>query len=301
MTWCDATLGLDPAAEAMTQEELVQAEARLAALPLADLVRGWREAGKVGLRERTSGVHRFSMYFDRLGHDDPERALAFIEAMVTDEPDDALVALMAQDKLLSQLVHFNAARVIDGLEALAARLPRLRWLLGALAWAFRGGMVEDPAVARRLCALADEDAYKAWEADHKAGRESVDFTALPPTELARHWVVLTAYSPLERERDDNAAALFDHQWELGKDEPERALALVKEIVRIEAHPRMLGLLAAGLVEDLLAAHGPAVIDAIEAEAHGNLRFRQMLAGVWTSGIDPQVAERLDNAIAITAT
>jgi hypothetical protein len=60
-------------------------------------------------------------------------------------------------------------------------------------------------------------------------------------------------------------------------------------------------LAAGLVEDLLVAHGPAVIDAIEKEARASLRFRQMLAGVWTSGVDPQVARRLDNAIALAAT
>lgn len=293
MTWCDETLGLDPAAEGMTQEQLASANARLAALPILDLVRGWREAGTLGPRTRTPGVHCFSTYFDRLGHGDPARSLAFIEAVLTHEPDDALVAPLAQEKFLSQLVYYNGARVIDGLEEAAGRLPRLRWLLGALAWAFRGGMVEDAAIAGRLRALADETAFKAWEAKHKAGLEGIDFTVLPPAELARHWVRLTACSPVERERDGNAATLFDYQWELGKEEPVRALALVTEIVRIEEDPRLLGLLAAGLVEDLLVAHGPAVIDAIEKGARGSLRFRQMLAGVWTSGVDPQVAQRLE--------
>jgi Family of unknown function (DUF6869) len=301
MTWCDERLGLDPAADEMTQERLAQAEAKLAALSLADLVRGWREVGTVGLRARTSGCHCFSMYFDRVGHDDPERALAFIEGVVTQEPNDGQVALLAQEKLLSQLLHFNAARVVDGLEAAAGRLPRLRWLLGAFAWGFRGGMLEDKDIARRLAAVADEAAYKAWEDDYKAGRERIDFAALSPTELAQHWVELTAYSPLERERDDNAMALFDYQWELAKDDPQRALALVIEIVQIEQHPRMLGLLAAGLVEDLLVAHGPDVIDAIEVEARGNPRFRQMLSGVWTSRVDPAVAERLAAAIGMAAT
>jgi len=232
------------------------------------------------------------MYFDRLGHEDPERALAFIEAAVTQEPNDALVALLAQEKLLSQLLHFNAARVVDGLEAAAQRLPRLRWLLGAFAWGFRGGMLEDKDIARRLEVIADEAAYKAWDDDYKAGRKRIDFAALSAEELAQHWVELTAYSPLERERDDNAMALFDYQWELAKSDPQRALVLIIEVVRIEQHPRMLGLLAAGLVEDLLVAHGPDVIDAIEVEARGSLRFRQMLSGVWTSRVDPAVAERL---------
>jgi Family of unknown function (DUF6869) len=299
MTWCDETLGLDPAADEMTPEQLAAANARLAALPLTDLVRGWREVGTVGQRDRTQGVYSFSMYFDRLGHDDPERALAFIEAMVTHEPDDALLALVAQEKLLGQLLHFNAARVVDGLEAAAARLPRLRWLLGAYAWGFRGSMIEDKDIARRLSAVADEEAYKAWEEDYKSGYERIDFAALTPAEVARHWVVLTAYSPLERERDDNAMALFDYQWELGKDDPEGALALVKEVVRIEEHPRMLGLLAAGLTEDLLVAHGPAVIDAVEAEARGHERFRQVLVGVWTSRVDPEVVARLEALMTAT--
>src|SRR5258708_26745792 len=140
MNWCDHRLGLDSAAH-MMQESLARAEVRVAALPLADLVRGWREVGSVGLREQTPGTHCFDMYFDRLGHDDPERAFAFVEADVASEPDNALVALLADGKLLPQLLHFSGGRVIGTLEESAARLPRLRWLLGAIAWSFRGGLV----------------------------------------------------------------------------------------------------------------------------------------------------------------
>ena len=212
--------------------------------------------------------------------------------MVVAEPEEALVALLAQEKLLGQLIHFNDVRVIDGLEAATARLPRLRWLLGAFAWSFRGGTMEDKEIARRLAAIADEAAYKAWEQAYKAGRERIDFAVLTPSELARHWVVLTAYSPLARERDDNAMALFDYQWALAQEDPQRALALAIEIARIEEHPGMLAILAAGLLEDLLVAHGPDVIDAVEAEARSNARFRLLLSGVWISRFDPAVAERL---------
>jgi hypothetical protein len=293
MTWCDQRLGLDPAADETTPEDLAQVEARLRALPVEELVRAWREVSALSRRARTPGSYCFSLYFDRLGQDDPHRALAFIEAMVVDEPNDALVALLAQEKLLGQLIHFNDVPVIDHLEVAAARLPRLRWLLGAFVWSFRPGMMEDKEIARRLAAIADDAAYKAWELAYKAGRERIDFAALTPSELARHWVVLTAYSPLERERDDNAMALFDYQWELAREDPQRALALAVEIARIEEHPGMLAILAAGLLEDLLVAHGPDVIDAVEAEARGDdARFRLLLSGVWISRVDPAVAERL---------
>src|SRR5262245_56066123 len=158
MNWCDQTLGIDRATD-MTQESRAQVDARLARLPMADLVRGWREKSIVTLREQTRGTHCFDMYFDRLGHDDPERALAFLEAEVTSEPNEAIGALVAQDKLVTELLHFNAARVAGGLEEAAARLPRLRWLFGAIAWSLRSTMVTDKAIARRLLALADEGAY----------------------------------------------------------------------------------------------------------------------------------------------
>src|SRR5262249_48163425 len=116
MNWCDHRLGLQPAAD-MMQASLAPAEAKLATLPLCDLVRGWREVGTVGLREPPPGPFCFDMYFARLGHDAPGRALPFIEPGVAAEPNDALVALVADGKLLSQPLHYTPARVVDVLEA----------------------------------------------------------------------------------------------------------------------------------------------------------------------------------------
>jgi hypothetical protein len=98
-------------------------------------------------------------------------------------------------------------------------------------------------------------------------------------------------------RDDNASTLFDYQGDLVKEEPERALALILEILRIEQNPRLLGLLAAGLLEDLLVCKGAVVIDAVEREARGNLAFRQLLTGVYYSSVDDDVAERINRATA----
>lgn len=45
-------------------------------------------------------------------------------------------------------------------------------------------------------------------------------------------------------------------------------------------------IAAGALEDIIADHGPAVIERVEELARGSARFRYMLSGVWTRGQDP---------------
>ena len=93
--------------------------AELASLPMDDLVRGWREQATTSLRDQTPGTHAFHMYFDRLAHHQPERAVFFIEAMLVQEPDDALIALMVESKLVGQLLHFHGPRVARSLQELA--------------------------------------------------------------------------------------------------------------------------------------------------------------------------------------
>jgi hypothetical protein len=289
MGWCDDRLDLDPTL-GLTHDSLQECEDKLATVPLADLVRGWREMNTTGMRDGTSGTYAFAMYFDRLGHSDPDRALAFVAAVVADEPDQALVVMLARGKLLMQLLHNHAPRVVAELEAAGQASLRMRWLLGAIAWTFRGGMISDDGSARRLLAVADEAAFKAWERRSKAGREKIDFPALAVVDLAQAWIA--ERSPLARERDDQWSDLFEYQRHLAGEEPQRALALVTEIVRIEQDPMMLSVLSAGLLEDLLVGNGRAVIDAVEAEATGNPRFQQVLRGVWLSSADPDVAERI---------
>src|SRR5437763_11752686 len=126
MSWCDAKLGLEPDAE-LTRELLVETGDKIAGLPIADLVRAFHEIQTVNFTQRTTGIYCFDMYFDRLGHDDPARALSFIIAAVELEPDDAIVAMLAKGKLLMQLLHGAAEHVVAGLEV-AAESARLCWL-----------------------------------------------------------------------------------------------------------------------------------------------------------------------------
>lgn len=123
---------------------------------------------------------------------------------------------------------------------------------------------------------------------------------MPTAELAPLWVAITARSDIDKERDDNASALFDYQYELVNNDPLRALDLVTAIVAIEDNPNVLGLLAAGMLQDLLPAEGGPVIDAVVAEAERSPHFRDLLRGAWFSGLNADVIERLDKAPKLTA-
>jgi hypothetical protein len=59
---------------------------------------------------------------------------------------------------------------------------------------------------------------------------------------------------------------------------------------------VLGVLAAGPLEDLIHDRGDAFIDRIELQARQDRAFRQLLNGVWESG-SPEVWARVDRACA----
>jgi hypothetical protein len=285
MGWCEERLGFPQGAERVADGPTAdEVDARLAALPVDDLMRGWREASTTGLKDQTPATYALHTYFDRLAYHRPERALAFIEAELANEKDDAMVALIAEGKLLGQLLHFHAPRVAKPLQEMALRQPRLRWLLGGAAWGIGGGMVKHADAKRRLLSIADERAYRAWKEKHKVGREIIDFASLSVEELAPLWVELTARSDLDKARDDNASAMFDFQCELVRDDPLKAFALVKAILATEDNPNIIALLAAGMLEELIPVEDGPVVDVVVAEAERDPRFRRLLGGVWFSSL-----------------
>jgi hypothetical protein len=163
-----------------------------------------------------------------------------------------------------------------------------------VAWSIKGGMVEDEDAKRRLLAIADEDAFRGWEESYKS-RETPDFAALEAREIAPLWIEINARSKLDREKDGHWSALFDYQCELVNNDPLKALDLVKAILAIEDNPHVLGLLAAGMLEDLIPAQDGPVVDAVVAEAERNPKFRHLLGGVWFSGMSDEVVARLEKA------
>lgn len=294
MTWCDQVLGycdetgcaLDPTP---TYEQVGE---RIDGLSMADWVRAWRAVCTTKFRDRTPGVYAFVTHFDRLSHGEPERGVAFIEQALQDEPDDEVLNLIAKGKPLGQLLVFHAARATPLLQELALRQPRVRWLLGRQARAIQNGMVEDKEVARRLLAICDEPAYRAWKEKTHPKSESVDFESLSLSELAETWIAIMSRSDIEIERDDHWYELYDYQHALTGNEPARALALVKAVLEIEDNPNLLGSLSAGMLEDLIPHNDGPVVDAVVAEAASDPQFQDLLCGVWFDGLSPQVVARL---------
>lgn len=294
MTWCDEVLGFCDAsgcavAPAPTYEEV---ETRIHAMEMSDWVRAWREVCTTKFRDRTPGVHAFVSHFDRLCYDAPERGIDFIEAVLREEPDDEIVNLIAKGKPLGQLLIFHAPAATPLLQELALRQPRLRWLMGHEAASIENGSVDEEDLARRLLAICDEPAYRAWKAKTHPKSETIDFGALAIAELAAKWVEIVSRSDLEIQRDRDWYGLFDYQHELTGNEPMKALALVKAVLEIEDNPNLLGILSAGMLEDLIPGEDGPVIDAVVAEAACNPNFQDLLCGVWFDDLSPEVVARL---------
>ena len=72
----------------------------------------------------------------------------------------------------------------------------------------------------------------------------------------------------------------DRAWDLCQDEPESAFQFVLEVLRRNHSNKILRVLSAGPLEDILVKHGDAIIDRVEAEARSNPMFATLLGGVW---------------------
>ena len=67
---------------------------------------------------------------------------------------------------------------------------------------------------------------------------------------------------------------------------------ILEVLRRNPGDKVLAVLAAGPLEDLINHHGPQYIDRIEAESKTNPQFRRLLGGVW-EGSTPEIWARVE--------
>ena len=103
--------------------------------------------------------------------------------------------------------------------------------------------------------------------------------------------------------------VFARGWglnDLAYDDPELAWSVIKCVVgryensdlvsddKNEAK-HILGMAAAGPLDNLLDQHGPGFIERIEAEARVDARFKWTLGGVWHSGMTDDVRARVKDA------
>jgi hypothetical protein len=97
--------------------------------------------------------------------------------------------------------------------------------------------------------------------------------------LAERWV---AYRKADKDSPEREALFWVNErvWELVADEPLLAWAMILEVLKIDSSNKIQEVLAAGPLEDLLATHGPLIIESVEREAKDNAKFAQLLGGVW---------------------
>lgn len=77
-----------------------------------------------------------------------------------------------------------------------------------------------------------------------------------------------------------------------KDSVDFLWAFILEILKRNVSEKLLYTLAAGPLEDLLCFQGENVIDRVEALAVSDIKFANLLAGVWRSDMKPQIWERV---------
>jgi hypothetical protein len=260
------------------------ADAFFNALPVAELASVWCVLQRLSRRDRTGGAWAAKLYFDHLPHKMPDRALDLALEILRSETDKPTV-MRLNDKLMQALIHAHGVDVIDRLEAEAKNNNGLRWLLG--------GIYIDPdeRFTNRIAAIADVDAWSADAFARNTPQQRLDCEALSLPELARAWV--EQYSKSDRDRDDNFFTMMDYERDLRCENPDKAIDLILEILKIESNPVLLSLLAAGPLEDVISIE---TIDRIEQEAAANKRFRDLLGGIWYYRASDELKARLDALI-----
>jgi hypothetical protein len=197
------------------------------AMPIGELADTWRALQHVGLRDKTDGTWTTFRYFDALPHEQPDRALDLMLSVLKRETDTS-VLMQLGDKFTPALLIAHGPALIDRLEREAADNPGLRWLLGSVIW-----WTEDEALEARLWAIADKDGWRAVSDAHEERNPQIDFARLSPAELAKVWIAQNECP--DKDRDRNWSALRDYEASLREDDPERALAIIREVLKIETN------------------------------------------------------------------
>ena len=261
-----------------------EANAFFDSLPIAQLASMWCALQRVSRRDETGSIWAAKVYFDHLPGDQPDRALDLVLAVLASEQDKPTVMLL-NDKLMQSLMFARGTEMIDRFEVEALDNAKLRWLLGGIHFG-TGKPFE-----RRIDGIADRAAWNADDAARHRPQHPLDCEAISLPQLARIWV--EQYSKSDRDRDDNFFALMDFERDLREEDPDRAIDLILEILKIETNPVLLSMLAAGPMEDVISMN---TIDRIEREAAANKRFADLLGGVWYFRAPEELKARLDALI-----
>lgn len=270
--------GIAAAPELSTPDDT---DAFLNAMPVAELASMWCALQRLSRRDQTSGAWAAILYFDHLPHNRPDRAFDLALEVLRSEPDKPTV-MQLNDKFMLSLIYAHGAGVIERIEAEAQHNARLRWLIGGIHFG------PDEPFGTRIGAIADIEGWRADEIARRAPQHPLDCEAMSVPELACAWV--EQYSKSARDRDDNFFAMMDYERDLREEDPDKAIDLIVEILKIETNPVLLSMLAAGALEDVISME---TIDRIEREASADKRFNDLLGGVWYYRASDELKARLD--------
>lgn len=78
--------------------------------------------------------------------------------------------------------------------------------------------------------------------------------------------------------------------------PKLALSIIVRIMEQDCEKKILPVLAAGELENLLSEHGALIIDDVEREAACNPNFKKLLGGVWQADMSDELFQRITDAI-----
>ena len=224
-----------------------------------------RALQRLSRRDQTSGAWAAIMYFDRLPHDKPDRALDLALEVLRSESDKPTVMQLNDKFMLVADVCERRKRDRPDRGGGRGITPGCAGCSAAL--------ISVPTNRSRIASrrLGDSERWRKDAIARRTPKHPLDCEAMSVPELARAWV--EQYSKSDRDRDGNFFAMMDYESELREQDPDKAIDLIVAILEIETNPALLSLLAAGPLEDVISME---TIDRIEREAQANERFRDLL-------------------------
>ena len=111
------------------------------------------------------------------------------------------------------------------------------------------------------------------------------------TDFAESWITFRK-APRNSEEYEALFWVIDRSYDLMYEEPNEIWRLILKILSLNNSNKIQEILSAGLLEDLLAKHGAAMIDRVEKEAKSNPLFANLLGGVWQNSMTDEVWARV---------
>jgi hypothetical protein len=252
-----------------------------------DLVHAWIERQNAWEREKTtsdtSEWEGLVWTWERLRYLTeylPDKAWTVIKRIVSMNSSPEIINNLI-DESVDDLIRNFGPGMIDVLEADTSRLPELQPLR---------------AYAQELNALRVtwvRSEFHGRARDGSIGQELAPRDDENDEDLARAWV---AHHLVEYNSDRSNALLWssDRVHYLVDYLPQKAWRVVLLIWSLNQSLKIMQILSAGSIEDLLAKHGDEMIALVEAEAKRDPSFAKLLGGVWKSSMTDEVWARLQS-------